>query len=159
MAWFISDHHFNHTKIIEYCNRPFTNVEEMNKYMIKQWNSVVGKDDLVYHLGDFALQCDKDTVTNLINQLNGNVVLILGNHDRHGKQWFLDCGFIEVYKRLELDNYILTHRPQTLDKLNSRINIHGHIHNYDKCLDKDKYINVSCEVLDYKPIWVELIKK
>ena len=46
MAWFISDHHFNHDKIIEYCNRPFANVEEMNNYMIKQWNSVVGKNDM-----------------------------------------------------------------------------------------------------------------
>lgn len=158
MAWFISDHHFNHDKIIEYCNRPFANVEEMNNYMIKQWNDVVGKNDIVYHLGDFALQSDKETVVNLINHLNGNIVLILGNHDRRGKQWFLDCGFVAVYRKLEVDNYILSHRPQILDKLNGRINIHGHIHNYDKGLDKEKYINVSCEVVDYKPIWIEIEK-
>lgn len=158
MAWFISDHHFNHDKIIEYCNRPFANVEEMNNYMIKQWNSVVGKNDLVYHLGDFALQSGKKTVANLINQLNGNIILILGNHDRHGKQWFLDCGFVEVHRRLELGDYILSHRTQSLDKLNERINIHGHIHNYDRSLDKEKYINVSCEVVNYKPVWIGLKK-
>lgn len=147
MAWFISDNHFNHAKIIEYCSRPFANAEEMNKYMIKQWNSVVGKHDQVYHLGDFALQCDKDFVENLINQLNGNIILILGNHDRHGKQWFIDCGFTEVYKNLKLDNYLLTHRPQTLDKLKgSTINIHGHIHNYDRGLDKK---NISMLVAKY----------
>ena len=156
MAWFISDHHFNHTKIIEYCNRPFTNVEEMNEYMIKQWNGVVGENDLVYHLGDFALQSDKDTVANLISQLNGHIILILGNHDRHGKQWFLDCGFVEVYRKLEVDSYILSHRPQSVDELNGRTNIHGHIHNYDRGLDKEKYINVSCDVVNYKPIWIEI---
>ena len=159
MAWFISDHHFNHVKIIEYCNRPFTNIEEMNEYMIKQWNSVVGENDLVYHLGDFALQSDKEAVANLVNQLNGHIILILGNHDRHGKQWFLDCGFVEVYKNLILGDYILSHRPQTLDKLSENVrNIHGHIHNYDKGLDKDRYINVSCEVLDYKPVWIAIEK-
>ena len=159
MTWFISDTHFNHENIIEYCNRPFANAEEMNRYIINQWNNIVDKNDLVYHLGDFALQSDKEAVINLVNQLNGNIILILGNHDRHGKQWFLDCGFVEVHKSLIISNYLLSHRPQTVDKLaENMVNIHGHIHNYDKGLDKNKYINVSCEVVDYKPIWIEIEK-
>lgn len=155
MAWFIADTHFNHDNIIKYCNRPFSNVDEMNKYIIKQWNSVVGKDDLVYHLGDFALQSDKAIVSNLVQRLNGNIILILGNHDRWGKQKFRDCGFIEVYKKLELDNYILSHRPvKNLE--DSKVNIHGHLHGKDNELNKDKYINVSCEVVNYKPIWMNI---
>ena len=156
LAWFISDSHFNHAKIIEYCNRPFSNVDAMNNYMIAQWNSVVEVSDLVYHLGDFALQSDKEDITDLVNRLNGNIVLILGNHDRWGKQKFRDCGFVEVHKQLEIGDYILTHRPQPLDMLNEKINIHGHIHNYDRGLDKGKYINVSCEVVNYIPMWIEL---
>lgn len=153
MAWFISDTHFNHMKIIQYCNRPFPNVEEMNEYIIKKWNSVVRENDLVYHLGDFALQSDKTIVSNLVQRLNGNIILILGNHDRWGKQKFKDCGFVEVYKQLEIDNYILTHRP--LENLeDDKVNLHGHIHNHDKGLDR--YINVSCEVVNYKPIWINL---
>lgn len=155
MAWFISDNHFNHTKIIEYCNRPFTSVEEMNKYMIDQWNDVVSKDDLVYHLGDFALCSDEEDITNLVQQLNGNIVLILGNHDRWGRQKFLNCGFVGSHKKLEISDYILTHRPVD-DLEDGKINIHGHIHNYDKGLDKERYINVSCEVINYRPMWVEL---
>ena len=156
IAWFISDNHFNHAKIIEYCNRPFANVDVMNNYMTAQWNSAVGVNDLVYHLGDFALQSDKENVTDLVSQLNGDIVLILGNHDRWGKQKFRDCGFIEVYKQLETDKYILSHRPQPLDRLNGKINIHGHLHNYDRGSDKDRYINVSCEAVDYKPIWINM---
>lgn len=156
MAWFISDTHFNHENIIEYCNRPFANALEMNSYIISQWNSVITPTDTIYHLGDFALQSDKDTVTNLVNQLNGNIILMLGNHDRHGKQWFLDCGFVEVYNHIQVGNYIISHRPQILDKLNGLVNLHGHIHNYNKGLDADKYINVSCEVIDYKPIWIKI---
>jgi calcineurin-like phosphoesterase family protein len=155
MAWFISDTHFNHMKIIQYCNRPFPNVEEMNKYIINQWNNTVDKDDLVYHLGDFALQSDKAIVSNLVQRLNGNIILILGNHDRWGKQKFLDCGFIGVYKKLEIGNYILSHRPiENLE--DSKINLHGHIHNYDRGLDRNRYINVSCEAIGYKPIWIDV---
>ena len=156
MSWFISDTHFNHENIIKYCNRPFDSVEDMNEFIIKQWNSVVSKDDTVYHLGDFALQSDKDVITDLVKRLNGNIILILGNHDRWGKQKFLDCGFVEVHKKLEIGNYILTHRPIDESELNGKMNIHGHLHNYDRGLPKSKFINVSCEVLDYKPIWIDL---
>lgn len=50
-VWLISDNHFNHQKIIEYCNRPFKTVEQMNEEMIKKWNSMVKEDDKIYHLG------------------------------------------------------------------------------------------------------------
>lgn len=50
-----ADHHFHHKNIIEYCGRPFKTVEEMDKSMIEKWNNKVSKDDLVIHLGDFAL--------------------------------------------------------------------------------------------------------
>ena len=53
--WFTGDQHFWHTNIIQYCNRPFANVEEMDEALIDAWNKVVMPDDLVYHLGDFTL--------------------------------------------------------------------------------------------------------
>ena len=56
MKLFITaDHHFNHKNIIEYCKRPFKTVEEMDNIITEKWNKKVGKDDLVIHLGDFAL--------------------------------------------------------------------------------------------------------
>ena len=157
IAWFISDTHFNHENIIKYCNRPFDDIDEMNNHIINKWNSIIKPSDTVYHLGDFALQSDKETVTELVSKLNGSIILLEGNHDRFGKQKLLDCGFTEVHKTLVISKYILTHRPLKLDQIGEGMtNLHGHIHNYDKGLDKDKYINVSCEVLDYKPTWIDI---
>ena len=48
--WLISDTHFNHLKIQEYCDRP----EGWQELIIKNWNDVIGYDDVVLHLGDFA---------------------------------------------------------------------------------------------------------
>ena len=51
-----SDHHFLHNRIIEICQRPFENVDEMNQKMIDNWNDVVDDEDIVYYLGDFAIE-------------------------------------------------------------------------------------------------------
>jgi calcineurin-like phosphoesterase family protein len=81
MRYFTSDTHFGHKNIIQYCERPFADVEEMNVTLVQNWNNVVGEDDIVYHLGDVALgpwsEWDK-----WLSQLNGHKVLIVGNHDR-----------------------------------------------------------------------------
>ena len=112
--WIISDTHWHHKNIIEYCNRPFSSVEEMDNTMIKKWNSVVGKDDIVWHLGDFAMGT-KEQITQIVEQLNGRIYLILGNHDNHTMKWYYDCGFAKVYDHpiLYRDFYILSHHPRT----------------------------------------------
>lgn len=78
--WFTSDLHFGHRNIIRFCNRPWKTVEEMDKALINNWNSVVGKDDIVFDLGDFAF-ASNSRWKDILNQLNGHHYLILGNHD------------------------------------------------------------------------------
>ena len=73
-----SDTHFNHKNIIEYCNRPYSSVEEMNKAIIDNWNSVVKDEDTVYVLGDFCLG-GKEAIKELCSQLKGHKILIKGN--------------------------------------------------------------------------------
>ena len=79
-VFFTSDTHFNHNNIIQYCQRPFKSSDEMNEAMIDNWNSVVGEDDTVFHLGDFCLGCAEEW-NKTLNRLNGRIYLILGNHD------------------------------------------------------------------------------
>lgn len=76
--FFTSDTHFGHTNILKYCSRPFSDIETMNNSLIKKWNETVKPNDIVFHLGDVGF--DKN-IKNILYNLNGEIHLILGNHD------------------------------------------------------------------------------
>ncbi len=81
--WVTSDLHFFHAGVLKFNpdTRPFTDVNKMHKGLIKHWNSVVGENDVVMHLGDFSFK-GKEATESILEQLNGNIVFILGNHDK-----------------------------------------------------------------------------
>lgn len=84
--FYIADTHFGHANIIGYCDRPFRTVGVMDEQLIRRWNSVVGPDDVIFHLGDFAL-CLGDPLRLrwIFTRLNGRKRLIVGNHDLNRK--------------------------------------------------------------------------
>lgn len=53
----------------------------MNEAIISNYNAVVGPDDIVYHLGDFAFEKDRSRLEWMLGRLNGSKHLIWGNHD------------------------------------------------------------------------------
>lgn len=154
-----SDSHFFHKNVIAFENRPFRDVEHMNKELIKNWNSVVSKNDKVFHLGDFAF-ANKDKIKDIVSQLNGNIILIMGNHDKHrNPSFYRDCGFSEVYKWPIVYHqwYILSHEPVYLENNSPYINIHGHLHS--KKYEGNNHINVCVENTEYKPVlFSEVVK-
>jgi calcineurin-like phosphoesterase family protein len=79
-VFFTSDTHFQHKNIIKYCNRPFKTVRDMDSAMVKNWNAVVGPDDVVFHGGDFCFGA-KSSWAYLCDALNGIKYLAAGNHD------------------------------------------------------------------------------
>ena len=79
-VWFTSDTHFSHDNIIDFCQRPYKNTQEMNDILIKNWNDIVGEDDTVFHLGDFAWG-GSAVWNDILSQLHGHIHLIIGNHD------------------------------------------------------------------------------
>ena len=91
-----SDTHFSHANIIKYCNRPYSSIEEMNQSLVENWNSVVNKNDLVIHLGDFAWGRTIQSIKQHLDKLNGNKILILGNHDSLSQDDYIKCGFSHV---------------------------------------------------------------
>lgn len=168
MIYFISDTHFYHYNIITYCDRPFDDIEIMNEKMIEAWNSVVTDQDIVYFLGDFGFG-DKEMLTNICSQLNGEKIMLRGNHDyKRGKQSWCDIGFKEVHtKRIHLegltidgfDEIVLSHEPMNVE--DNIFNIHGHIHNVplSDAFNKNNHFCVSVEMIDYVPITLEQIQK
>lgn len=157
-VFFISDHHFGHKHIIDFESRPFENVNEMNERMIECWNAVVGKQDKVFHLGDFSFLNQEKTKA-IVSRLNGYKVLILGNHDRgRSRQWWLDVGFDEVSEHpiIYKDFFFLSHEPMYMNKHMPYVNVHGHIHSQKYA--GINYFNVSVEHWDYTPITFEQIR-
>ena len=147
-----SDTHFNHKKIIEYTGRPFRTVEDMNEGIITKWNNKVGKEDLIIHLGDFALGNEKE-VKNIKDRLNGTILLLSGNHDH---KTIRKAGFLTIKGNLELGNLIFSHSPLTKKDIpRGFINIHGHIHEKESL----NGINVSVEKTNYEPLGLEELKK
>ena len=157
MKFLISDTHFGHSRIIRYCNRPFKNVDEMDRYLINEWNKVISPDDEVWHLGDLAFG-NREYIANIVSQLNGKKILILGNHDKRGRTFFYDIGFEEVHKRpVTIGQLVFSHEPLT-DLSYDMFNFHGHIHNIDPNTvagyDPQININVSADVIGFKPVHI-----
>ena len=113
-VWFTADTHFGHKNIIRYCDRPFSSIDEMNETLISNWNSVVGPDDLVFHLGDFSVGGAAEW-TSLLNKLNGEIFLILGNHDMNNVgQGFMrrfQCVTMQMLISIGKQRIYLNHYP------------------------------------------------
>lgn len=84
MDFWTSDTHFNHARIIELSQRPFKDLPEMHEEIIRRWNAKVTSQDTVFHLGDLALGAIDD-LNPIIERLNGQIILIRGNHDKSPK--------------------------------------------------------------------------
>ena len=81
-TFFTGDLHFGHKNVLTFDNRPFATVDEMDAELIRRWNNKVGKGDLVYVLGDLIWKSRINDAPALIKSLNGQNILIKGNHDR-----------------------------------------------------------------------------
>ena len=133
----------------------------MTEKLIKNWNSVVGKNDIVYVAGDFAL-CGKQKIIEIGNQLNGRKRLILGNHDGASIATYREAGFEFVYNHpIMLDDfYIISHIPMVGISVNAPFaNVFAHVHDdptYKDCSCRS--FCVSAERINYTPILFEDIK-
>ena len=148
-----SDHHFYHENIIKYTGRPFAGVEEMHETMIRCWNEVVGPADLVWHLGDFCMSGHLDDMRRILEQLNGEKILIIGNHDTYKKAEYLSAGFKEVYAHPIIIHRVLmlSHEPLAMSEDMPYYNLHGHTHDRDMLENENKRRNVSVEKTGFYP--------
>ena len=151
----IGDTHFSHRNIIKYCNRPFLDVEDMNEQLIKNWNKVVGANDIVYVVGDFAL-CGKQKIIEIGQRLNGRKRLILGNHDQASMETYREAGFEFVYNHPIVlnDFFVISHEPMVgFSPATPFANIFAHVHDNPAYTDYSaRSFCVSAERIGYTPI-------
>lgn len=179
MKFFTADTHFWHRNVINYCQRPWKTIEEMNQGIIDNWNSVVTSGDEVYILGDVAF-CGTKKLVEIMSQLNGRKHLIIGNHDRQNINIKngLNMGFASVNDYMLMDLPIigltlLNHFPYLHGDTDQRGKLrhleyrpedeglwlfHGHIHNgLGSWRVKNGMVNVGVDVWDYKPVSIDKI--
>lgn len=155
-----ADLHLGHENMTKFSKdgkklRPYNTVEEMNKALIDNWNSVVKDDDLVYVLGDFTV--NKKWIY-LAQELAGRKILVKGNHDIGELAEYAEY-FEDVVACKVLANAILTHIPIHPGQLERfKHNIHGHLHDgfvhvgtHTRVVD-GRYTCVSVERTEFKPI-------
>lgn len=162
--FFISDTHFGHAATFDKFltnslpMRPFSSVEEMNETIVQRWNDTVRPSDKVYHLGDVAMRRDAIAI---VGRLNGHKRLIPGNHDIFNTKYYLPY-FEDIYGMRVFDDMVLTHAPLHPESVKKRwwANVHGHVHNNVPMLHFGaKYLNVSVEATNYRPLAYEEIRQ
>jgi calcineurin-like phosphoesterase family protein len=171
----ISDLHLEHANIIKYCHRSFDDVYQMDSEMVLRWNQTVGKFDTVYFLGDLVFsKANARNIRKYMHKLNGIKIFIWGNHDS-----FLKCKLPYLVIKFNGEPILLVHSPDTEGSHNMETLahtdvckiltewkrtpwwiIHGHYHNNDLqkhplINNESRMINVSAELLDYRPIELE----
>lgn len=166
MIYFTSDLHFGHANIIKYCNRPFASAEEMDAQLIKNWNDMVKKDDIVYVLGDLTKIEDKDVINSYLSKLEGRKIFILGNHDEYIRENYKELLFEEVveYKEIAVDGtlIVLCHYPilEWNKKNKGSICLHGHTHNHSPSgCGIERLFDVGVDANGFKPVSVNEIFK
>lgn len=163
--FFSSDHHFGHAKIIEYCKRPFSSVEEMNEALIENHNRVVKPKDRAYFLGDLAFNYSEEELAKLMKRLNGDKVIVTGNHDR-----FKRLGdYIVCHRIAELRgptwapyNPTLCHYPMLSwnASFHGTFQLHGHSHGGIPFDPTVRRLDVGVDCFNYAPIsWDEIVEK
>ncbi len=135
MRYYISDLHFYHDSLNRQMDcRGFRDAQDMNEYMITRWNRRVRKNDEVVVLGDLSMEKWAKT-KEVVEQLQGKIYLISGNHDRFLKDKDFDGSrFVWVKPYAEMhDNgrkVILSHYPVFCYNGQNRLSKHGNPKTY-----------------------------
>jgi len=142
MDYYTADLHIGHANIIQHTNRPFENVHQQTRVLRDNWNAVVQEDDTVYILGDFIWKMGRQECLNYLDSLNGQKVLIEGNHDKAmiKRGWYREAfdnvHTLKVKKyederaRYHTRHVTLCHYPMRQWYISHRggFHLHGHSH-------------------------------
>lgn len=153
--WFTSDTHFGHGAIIRHCSRPFNGAREMDEALIAGWNERVGRDDEVFHLGDFSCHGAKKS-SEILGRFAGKKHLVYGNHDRQRVRalpgWSSVQPYLEIGGRGFTPKIVLCHYAMRVWNRHhwGAWMLYGHSHG---ALPGDRQsMDVGVDVHGYRPV-------
>jgi len=147
LNYYIADLHIGHSNIINFDERPFKNTKEMEETLVNNWNNKVTKDDVVYILGDFCWSTEPDWIR-ILDKLNGEKVLIRGNHDLKHPSAELKKRFRQICDYKEITDHrrriIMSHYPIMFYRASYGKDVWhfcGHTHNHtNEEYKRQKYV-------------------
>ena len=159
MKLYISDLHFFHENLLKGLDkRPFSNINEMNNYLIEKWNEKVNGGDQVIILGDLFWSNKVDELNKILNKLKGQIALIEGNHDHNWLkkegvnlnrfQWIKQYAEMEDKKRhviaCHYPIFCYNHQYLVNEEGNPRTYmLYGHVHNSHDEVLVNQFINIT----------------
>lgn len=163
--FFTGDTHFGHKAMAEKW-RNLGGVEEMDELLVDRWNATVSRGDNVYHLGDFSFY-PRTKATELLGRLNGNIHLIVGNHDKIGRIPTEGWTSVRDYRNLKWSQpgerrsqrIVLFHFP-IIDwegVHHGAWHLHGHTHGNLTDDPRMARCDVGVDVWDYRPVHVDRV--
>lgn len=161
--YFSADWHLDHANVIKYDNRPFKNVEEMNKTIIDNYNSIVKPNDNFYFLGDFCF--NMRNAESHLEKLNGNLFFIRGNHDKKDMiRLYQKYGtYLGEQKKIKVQGQeiVLNHYGMRVwDKSHHGTwALYGHSHGSLPDDPNSRSFDVGCMLFDYKPLEFAQVKE
>lgn len=132
VIWVWSDPHFGHKNVIKFSNRPFADVETMDRALMDNLKRSVQPSHVSICLGDVAFKAKAETEA-LIRSLPGINILVRGNHDK-SPATMMARGFTLCVESMVLKvggfRVLLRHFP-LYEPLPDGVHgvLHGHTHN------------------------------
>jgi calcineurin-like phosphoesterase family protein len=153
-VFFTSDTHFGHGGALGLYHRPFASVAAMNAAIVERWNAAVGPDDVVWHLGDFAIRQKQPVIAGLLAQLNGHKHLLTGNNDPPATTELDGWESVQPYAEMMVDEVplVLCHYPFRTWRgmTKGAVNLHGHCHGRLK--PQPRQFDVGVDVWGFRPV-------
>lgn len=152
-VFFSSDHHFNHKNIIQFCNRPFKDVAEMNETMIANWNRVIQPTDTIYHLGDFGF----GDIGKVLNRVNGKIHMVVGSHDK--QIWDHKSRFVEIGRIFEFEEFTMCHYAMRVWPRSHYNTCHLFGHSHGKLEGQGKSFDIGVDSWGFTPVSLDTVRK
>lgn len=155
MNYYTADPHFGHVSIMQFCKRPFSNVNEMDAHILAAYKAIMTPKDDLWIVGDFAFaKIDQSVrIESLLATIPGRKHLVRGNHDKY---WMTKLsGWHSVHDLIEVkeDGFRLTlcHYPMITfpGARHGAIQLFGHVH--DNWRGSRNSVNVGVDVWDFRP--------